>query len=394
MRHTRSIVITLLLFALVAVLAACGGEPEPAATAVEPAATTAPESTTAPAPTDTPVPPPTDVPEPTAETSVEEPVEESPEEAAGLNLDDLSSASDLTSYRATMTMNVSGNQAGEAVDSSLEFLMEYTSDPQAQHIQMIGLGVEGIDSEGAVDMYQVEGTTYVQFGDQWLSMPSTDEMSADMGLIEPDDLLDDTCGWKQQDDSDYEGIETLHYTLSTEDAKECMTAEMWGQAGEITEASGELHVAKDGNYIVHMQMILVGTGLEADMGTEEEVLDDGRIEITFNMRDVNQPFTIEIPEEALASGEMPEDLPIPEGAEEVSNAFGMITYSTAQTPAEISDYYKAQMPANGWTEVSAEEFSGMFMLEYSKEGRTASVTINADDSGKTSVLIMIEEPES
>ncbi len=390
MKHTRSIVVALLLFALVAILAACGGEPEPAATAVEPAATTAPQSTTAPAPTDTPVPPPTDVPEPTAETSVEEPAEE----AAGLNLEDLKSASDLTSYRATMTMKVSGNQAGEATDSSLEFLMEYTSDPQAQHIQMTGQGVEGIDSQGTIEMYQVEGTTYVQFGDQWLSVPSTDEMSADMGLIEPDDLLDDTCGWQQQDDADYEGIETLHYTLSTEDAKECMTAGMWGQAGEITEASGELHVAKDGNYIVHMQMLLVGTGLEADMGTEEQVLDDGRIEITFDMRDVNQPFTIDIPEEALASGQMPEDLPIPEGAEEVSNAFGMITYSTAQTPAEISDYYKAQMPANGWTEVSAEELSGMFMLEYSKEGRTANVTINADDSGKTSVLIMLEEPES
>ena len=390
MKHTRSIVVALLLFALVAILAACGGEPEPAATAVEPAATTAPESTTAPAPTDTPVPPPTDVPEPTAETSVEEPAEE----AAGLNLEDLSSASDLSSYRATMTMKVSGTQGGEAVDSSLEFLMEYTSDPQAQHIQMTGQGLEGVDPGGAIDMYQVDGTTYVQFGDQWLSMPSTDEMSADMGLIEPDDLLDDTCGWKQQRDTDYEGIETLHFALSTEDAKECMTSKVWGEVGDITEASGELYVAKDGNYIVHMEMVLVGTDLEADMGAEEQVLDDGRMEITFDMRDVNQPFTIEIPEEALASGQMPEDLPIPEDAEEVSNAFGMITYNTAQTPAEISDYYKAQMPANGWTEVSAEEFSGMFMLQYSKEGRTANVTINADDSGKTSVLIMIEEPES
>jgi len=53
------------------------------------------------------------------------------------------------------------------------------------------------------------------------------------------------------------------------------------------------------------------------------------------------------------------------------------------------------MPANGWTEVSAEDLSGMFMLEYSKDGRTVNLTINADDdSGMTSVLIVIEEPES
>lgn len=392
MKHTKSIMVALLLFALVASLAACGAEPEPAATAVEPAATTAPEPTTAPPPTDTSAPPPTDVPEPTAETPVQAPEEELPE-GAGLNLGELSSSSELSSYRATMTMKVSGTRGGEAVENSMVILMEYTSDPQVQHIQMTGQLMEGVDTGGVIEMYQVEGTTYIQFGDQWLSVPSSEEMSANMAFVDPDDLIDDNCGWKQQRDTDYEGIETLHYTLSTEDAKKCMAAEKWAEASDLTEASGELYVAKDGNYIVHMEMLLAGTGLEADLGTEEELLDDGRMEIIFDMRDVNQPFTIDIPEDALASGQMPEDVPIPEGAAEVSNAFGMITYNTTQTPAEISDYYKAQMPANGWTEVSVQDFSGMFMLEYSKDGRTANFTITGDDSGETSVLIMLQEPE-
>ncbi|HSJ54507.1 MAG TPA: DUF6612 family protein [Anaerolineae bacterium] len=387
MKHARTLIVALLLFALVAILAACGGEPAPADTAV------APEATTAPAATNTAVPP-TDAPDPTAETAVEEPTAAS-QEGTGLNLDELSAPSDLSSYRATMTMRISGTEAGETVDGTLEFLMEYTSEPQAQHIQMSGSGMEEVESTGVIDMYQLEDNTYVQFGDQWLSVPTTEEMTANMGLIEPDDLLDDTCGWEQQGDTDYEGIQTQHWTLSTEDAADCMTAEMMGGVGNISEASGDLYVAEEGNYIVHMEVVLTGTEIAAAMGTEDQVLDDGTMEITFDMRDVNQPFTIEIPEEALASGTLPEDLPIPEDAEELSNAFGMISYNTAQTPAEINDYYKAEMPANGWTEVSAEELSGMFMLEYSKDGRTANLTINTDDdSGNTSVLIIIEEPES
>lgn len=359
MKHSRIVAIAVLLLALVAILAACGGEPTPA-------------------PTDT-VPPPTSTPMPPAE----------------LSLDELSSPSDLTSYRANITMRISGTDAGEAIDTSLEFLMEYTGEPQAQHIRMSGQGMEEIESMGVVDMYQVEDTTYIQFGDQWLSVPTTDEITATMGIIQPQDLLDDTCGWQQQGYTEYEGIETQHWTLSTVDVQSCMTAENMGGIGNITEASGSLYLTKDGKHIVHMDMILAGSQLEASLGGEGQVLDEGRMEITFDVRDINQPLTIEVPQEALASGALPEDIPIPEDAEELTNAFGVITYKTAQTPAEISEYYRAQMPANGWTEVSAEELSGMFMLEYSKEGRTVTMTINADeDSGRTSVLIEVAEPES
>jgi hypothetical protein len=67
----------------------------------------------------------------------------------------------------------------------------------------------------------------------------------------------------------------------------------------------------------------------------------------------------------------------------------------AQTPAEISEYYKAQMPNNGWTEISAGEISGAFQLKFSKDGRTANLTIEGNDElGKTSVLIVVYNQES
>jgi hypothetical protein len=365
MKVARTSTRGLLPFALVAVLATCGAQP-----------TVAPTAT---------VPPPTDTPEPTAAT---------PLGGSGPSLDEIADPSELSSYRATITMRITGTDAGETVDGSLEFLMEYTSDPLAQHIRMSGRGVEEVESTGTVDMYQLEDTTYVQFGDQWLSIPTTEDIASNMGIIRPDDLLEDTCGWQQQADSRYEGIEAYHWTLSTEDARECMAVEGMAGIGSLTEASGDLYVAKEGNYIVHMRMVLAGSDLEANLGSEEQVLEQGRMEVIFDMRDVNQPFIIEIPEEALASGTLPDDLPIPGDAEELSNAFGMITYKTSQSPAEINDYYRSQLPANGWTEVNAEQMSDLFMLEYTKDGRTLNLTINSDDTGKTSVLIIAEEPES
>jgi len=384
MKNTKWILVLILLASLTLGLVACGGEPDTA----EPAAT---EAAQEPA-TDTPVPPtetpvPTDTVEPTAEPETQ------PEAAAEeLDLAELESASDLSSYRANMTISVSGTDSGEAIDESLTFLIEYTSEPPAQHIVMSGMGMtvtEGLDN---IEMYQVEGTSYLNLGDQWLSVPATEDTLDSASFIQPEDVLEDTCGWTKQSDTEYNGVMAHHWTASKEDMEACMTTAELAEIGEITAASGELYVAVEGNYVVHMSMIFEGQNLEAGMGLSDETLEQGRMEITFDMTDVNQPFVIEVPEEAVASSGVPEDLPIPDNAEEVANAFGMITFSTPSTPAEVAEFYQTQMPQNGWTEASVDDLGGMYMLEYNKDGRTAGLMISADeDTGMTSVLITIEE---
>lgn len=56
----------------------------------------------------------------------------------------------------------------------------------------------------------------------------------------------------------------------------------------------------------------------------------------------------------------------------------------------LSDYYKTQMPGFGWSKVSAKDLGAMFMLEFTKEGKTASIMLQPGDSGGTSALITTE----
>lgn len=115
------------------------------------------------------------------------------------------------------------------------------------------------------------------------------------------------------------------------------------------------------------------------------------MEITYTMSDVNEPFTIEVPEEALKGSQLPEDIPTPADAEGVSQVFGMITFTSATPPGELSDFYKTEMPKNGWTLSNEGSFGGVFSLEFTKGGRTASLMISADAApGKTSVLITVQ----
>lgn len=385
MKNVRGILILILLASLALGLAACGSEPEPTAVSEEePATATSVPATDTPAPTDTPVP--TDTPAPEPE---QQPAEEEAEE---LDLGQLGTPNDLASYRASTSISISGTEEGQPVEGTVSFLIEYTSDPLAQHLVMSGEGFEESGSMEGIEMYMVSDMAYLKMGEQWLSVPATEDMLADAGFLRPEEILEDTCGWNKESDTEYNGIPVHHWTTSKEDMEACLAAEDLAGFGELTAASGDLYTAIDGEYVVHMSLVYEGKDMEGVLGNEDQVLEEGRMEFTFSLSDVNEPFVIELPAEALASSSLPEDIPFPEDAQEIANAFGFITFNSPSTVAVVADFYRAEMPQNGWTEDSVSEVSGMFMMEYSKDGRAASLMISGDEeTGLTSVMLTIQE---
>ena len=375
MRNPRWLLgLSVLLLALS--LAACGGPAEP--TSVPDSLDTTSQPEASPAPTETLSP----------SGSPESPGGETDE----LDIAGLAQATNLGSYRSTTTIYAEGIDNGQAIQGSIEFLIEYTRDPLAQHIVISSQGFEGSEEPIRTEMYILEDTTYMNFGEGWLgTLGDGDDPTGDAGLVTSADLLSGTCGWKREGTLEHNGVTVHHWTLAHSDLAACITAEDRAEMGGITDASGDLYVTLDSNHIVHLDLAFEGQGLALGVGSAEDRVEEGLIRFTFEMTDMDQPFTIQVPEAALASNTMPQDIPIPEDAEEFNNLFGMITYLSAATPQEVADHYRSEMSGYGWSEVSADEFVGTFMLEYTKGTRTASVVISIDpDTARTSVLITLE----
>jgi hypothetical protein len=378
MKYLRWSLLLVLITGLALSLAACGGSTEATAPAVvgpTEVSKTEPEGI----PSAEPTTPPTDTPAP-------EPIEEE-----DLDTSALAGLSDLKSYRSTMRLTMRQVQDGEEREQSMVFVVESTSEPKAQHITMSGEGFENAIPGASLEMYVLEDTMYMELEDQWLSAPATEDDMGTAGILTPDTLLEDICGWEKQDSTELNGVKVQHWTINKEDMESCMPPEELTGLGELADAGGDLYVAEDENFIVQMDLFYEGDDLDLNVGETEEGAKVQRVEIHYTMTDVNEPFVIEIPEEALASGALPEDIPVPEDAQELTSMFGMITFTSPTGIQEITEFYKTEMPGNGWSENSVNEVSGMYMLEYAKDSRTASFMISTGDSGETSVVITVQD---
>jgi len=385
MKHAKWLLLLVLLASLALGLAACGGSTEPTSPpAVE--ATQVSEGAEA-QPTEEPTLEPTPTPEPTeAPTDTAE-----PELVEEFDLSSLSSTTELSSYRSLMRITTVAEINGQEETQTIDISIAYTSDPLAQHMSMSG---EALGAEGeTVEMYLVEDTMYMKMGDQWLSLPASEEDFSTDSFITADSLLEDVCGWKDEGRDEIDGVKVRHWKFTKEDFDECMLLEDLQSMGEITDAGGDLYVAEDGNYVVLMEMFYEGEALDLDVGEEGDEVKAQRMEIHYETTDVNEPFTIEAPAEALESGALPEDLPMPDDAADVNNMFGMITFTSELGPEAVFDFYKEEMPQNGWTEVTAEASPGFWMMEYSQDSRTAGIMISEEDSGSASVMVTITESE-
>ena len=392
MKTLRWIALSFLITSMLFLVAACGGEEQTPAGEVEPTAAVVAQATDTPMPepTDTPVPLPTETLTPSM-TGSEEPAETTESE-----LPKLGSLESLNSFRSEMVMTWTGVMTdGTETSGSMIMNTEFVRDPPAQHVTITGdaetMTEMGMEDGGALEMYVVDNRMYMNFLGGWMQMPAEEgdlDVEA-MTLDTASGMLSNLEKAKYEGRTTYNGVDVKHYTF---DESYYSDAELIGM--NIDEASGNLYIAVDGNYLVHMNMLMKGANFEVP--NVEADLQSGSLEITLDVTDINAPISIVAPQEAVDSGKPPEDIPIPENAEEfqVIAMMGMITFVSPATPAEVADFFKAEMPKNGWTESSAQEFDDLFMLDYSKDGKTASVMITKDeDTGKTSVLITIPTEE-
>ncbi len=302
---------------------------------------------------------PTKAPSPTATAE--------PEEEAPLSL---VSAQELDSYRQVVRM--SGTQGDEQWE--MEMVTEFVREPPAQRYVMRVSDETG--EETSFETIQVGDTTYIGGGPEgeWMSMTSSESPElSDTGFIGLEDsFYSDEC--KYMGKKTVNGLQTRHYHCS----EKALLAMPNVGGGVIQDAEGDVWVSIQ--YDVAVRFIFSWKGKD-----EDGVAVEGRWES--DLTDINKPIKIEAPEGVAAAG-LPDDIPMIDGAYEVSAMMGMVSFQVDKVIAEVSEFYQAAMARNGWT---PEEGAMMpNMLNFSKGDRTASFILS-EEGAATQVTIMVNE---
>ena len=313
----KTLFFTLITLLLLFSLAACGGEKATEAPTSAPAekapAEKAPTEKAQPTPTPvppTPTPEPTDTPVPPTPTP--EPQEEMSSEFS--RIEDV-----VNSYHSEgeSIYEITTTPADEMETGSIH--MTIASDwVKADNIYgyniattITGLDISQAESEDVpqnMEMISVDDTSYIKFGDQWMSMPRSEVGEEDTMSIDIDDFISNMDEVEKVGKETVNGIKTIHYrykdTSSFENILNDILSSQLGEGEDIskfnavdTKTSGDIWIAEKGKYAVKVEITMETTF----KGEDKEVHIKGvsRMEIS----DVNGDITIEPPADAPQPGQ-------------------------------------------------------------------------------------------
>ncbi|MBC7226470.1 MAG: hypothetical protein H5T61_04475 [Thermoflexales bacterium] len=340
------------LLVLAAIACSLGGKtatPPPAATGTPPSGGQA-----------TPLPP-----SPTEEPATEEapPLEIAPNALENLN-----------SYRARLVMRQTVE--GGATET-LTMEQEETREPAARRIV---LTAEGGDNPGTLELVQIGDTSWMCSPDSGcIQTQQSAEEATQFGegiLFKPEDFASSDYRYVGRDTVN--GVRSRHYTLE-------LTPEMLEGivSGTVTATNADIWVADEAGMPAYVTRLTVSWE-----GTQE----DGKKiqgDWTYEVYDVNKPITIQPPEGATGA---PEDIPIYPGATDQTIMGTLIMFSSADPVEDVAEFYRNEMPGQGWTAGEESTLGNVVMQEWTKGDRKASLMISPKDEGGCTVMISIEQP--
>lgn len=379
----KRILSLLMLMALLLLVAACGGKDETATPA--PAAPTSASSSTEQQPGQAAA---TNTPAPAAATAA--PATATPEPAddeQALSAEQLTALEALDSYRQMVTYTSQGvDTDGNPIDDRAEIISEYTRDPQARRMVMSFINnIDPAASQDNLEVYQIGTDIYMDGGEDvgWLRLSSEESPfnSAEVAMLTGGGIFSNLDQMRRvRPDQKINGIDSRHYQYD-----ESVLGNIFGQDMADVTGSGDIWVAKDGGYLT--KYILTAEVKEGNGGVFDPNMATGAFTMEFELKDVNQDFTIELPEAAtagisLAGFDSP--FPMPEdGVVQVASA-GFTIIFTAMPVEDVIAFYEAELADLGWTK---DEEGSMRM------GEMASLTFTKDDT-KLTLLITFDSSTS
>ena len=299
-----------------------------------------------------------------------------PGESEPLELSSVSEGlASLNSYTILFTMSFEGTKDGQPDTWSWTMEETFRKEPPAKHVVMSGSG-SSAEAFSGMETIEVDGKTYSKFGDICASSQAGEVPQANT-TFSPSDIIGDIKGAQFVGVENVNGVPARHYNVDTSS---------FMKIGGYTDAKGEAWVTDPGNFVV--KYVFEATGKDTFFGSGGD--SEGTLHWDYEVKNINQPVDIQAPENC---GGAPADIPMMPDAKDASSFGEMTTYSSPSSFEDVVNFYKEQMAAGGWTEseggMSSENFA---MLNFTKEGRTASITITFEPStNETTVLISVSE---
>lgn len=282
------------------------------------------------------------------------------EPAAGL--------SDLSSYKATLSLSFDGTEAGQPSQWSKTYAMLVTLEPVARQLTIEKSGQ--VSDPDPVFMAEVAGAAYEWRGENACTATMLEPGDSLAEQMEPAGFLTGVIGAEEAGSETVNGVAANHYTFDER---------ALGQL-DLAQSTGEMWIASDGGYIVKYLLTTKGNADYFGEGIE------GTITWDYALTDVNQPLTVELPKDCPAGMV---DAPLLPDAADVVNVQGVLTYTTATSVADAAAFYQQQLPDLGWQLVADPVVAETLAVQdFTREDQQLSVTILVDEDGTTVQLVL------
>lgn len=280
----------------------------------------------------------------------------------------------LTSYRARFVwrQTIEGRPT-----ETLTMEEEATREPAARRMV---LTAEGGENPGVMELVQIGDTSWLCSPDGGCiqTQQSGEESLFGEGMVNPEDLVSPSSDYRYVGRDTVNGIRSRHYTLN-------LPPEMLAglTTGTVTATKADVWVADEAGMPAYTTRFIISWEGTTEDG--EKVQGDW----TYEVYDVNKPFTIEPPEGATGA---PADIPVYPGATDQAIIGPLIMFSSADPVADVAEFYRTQMADQGWTAGEESTMGNMVTQEWTKGDRKASLMISPKDEGGCSVMISVEQP--
>lgn len=285
-------------------------------------------------------------------------------------------------YQVTMDFRFESAEAdGTPVTGSWRLDGVNQMEPPASRYTFTGAGAANLEGSGTFEVTTIGDQAYFFTSEMGCTSMVLDVAST------PFDSMVDTGGMLANEarrvlpDETINGVAVYRYAITQDNLDPSDPTAL--DVSELTD--GNIYVAKDGGYVVRLAM--EGRGGSSLLAGDESLEGD----IFYQLDFTPVPSVGEITPPDGCAGASETDFPMLPDASNTASFAGFLSYSTNSDLTAVVDFYKAEMPAAGWSLIDENVIANYGTLRFSMTDRTVSVVVAFDAGSGVSNVIIGEE---